>query len=170
MNMTSWILIDHKGGECGLNSEKTKKKTDAAKKNPKKYMVFLVDRKQAKMFTLLDGVVLRHEEFVSGTVPQKVKHGDDTWDSQDKIFRHIEDHLHRHLADSSKRAAAFAKNDHITGWIIGGHRTLFPKIKKHIPYPYSRKIKGEFVTELKAPFGEILKRAKNTIKKIEETS
>ena len=135
---------------------------------PKKYLILLVDRKQTKMFTMMDGVVLRREERISSTVPQKVKHGDDTWDSQDKIFRHIEEHLHRHLVNVSQEAVAFAKNDHITGWILGGHKTLFPKIKKHIPYPFSKKIKGEFVTELKAPFGEIIRRARLAVIRIEE--
>ena len=132
------------------------------------YMVLLVDRQKAKMFTISDGAVEKIEEFKDGHVPQKVKHGDDTWDAQDKIFRHIEDHLHRHLTLVGKKAAAFTKENNITGIIIGSHRPLFSKIEKHLPYPLSRKIKGRFVTELKAPFNEILQRAERLIEQIEQ--
>lgn len=132
------------------------------------YMILLVDRQKAKMFTLVDGAVGQVEEFKDGHVPQKVKHGDDTWDAQDKIFRHIEDHLHRHLALIGKKAAAFAKENSITGVIIGSHKPLFLKIEKHLPYPLSLKVKGKFVTELKAPFNEILRRATHVIGEIEK--
>lgn len=134
----------------------------------KTYMVLLADRKRAKMFTLVDGMVGRKEEFRNGHVPQKVKHGDDTWDAPDKIFRHIEDHLHRHLTLVGQHAFNFSKGDHIAGVIIGSHKPLFSKIEKHLPYPLSRKVKGRFVTELKAPFNEILKRAKRLIDQIEK--
>lgn len=133
----------------------------------KRYMILLVDRERTKMFTLINGVVDNSVEYKDGHVPQKVKHGDDTWDSQDKIFRHIEDHLHRHLALVAKRAAAFAKEYHITEVIIGSHKPLFSKIEEHLAYPLSERVKGKFVTELKAPFNEILRRTKRLINQIE---
>lgn len=135
---------------------------------PKTYMVLLVDRKKAKIFTLIDGMVDGYEEFAGEYVPQKVKHGDDTWDAPDKIFRHIEDHLHRHLTLIFQKAVSFAQKNNIYGIVIGSHKPLFPKIKKHLPQLLSRKVKGEFVTELKAPFNDIVKRAKDLIDKIEE--
>lgn len=133
----------------------------------KKYLVLLVDRKRARMFTMTNGIVRHEEEVIDGFVPQKVKHGDDTWDAQDKIFRHIEDHLHRHLTLIAKRAAEYVKKERVTDIVIGGHKPLLPKVKKHLPYPLNKKVKGTFVTELKAPFGEILKRAKNCIERVE---
>lgn len=135
---------------------------------PHTYLVLLVDRKHARMFTLCDGIVGQEEESIVGDVPQKVKHGDDTWDAQDKIFRHIEDHLHRHLTIIFQKAALFAEEHHTTGIIIGSHKPLFSKIEKHLPYPLSQKVRGTFVTGLKAPFGEILQRAKRTIAQIEK--
>ena len=133
----------------------------------KTYMVLLADRKRAQMFMLSNGVVGYSKEFINEHVPQKVKHGDDTWDAQDKIMRHIEDHLHRHLQHVAKVADTFAKKNHISGLIIGGHKELFGKIRKHLSYPLNKKMKGTFVTELKAPFNEVLKRAKATIGAIE---
>lgn len=139
---------------------------NAMQKN-NKYLVLLVDRKRARMFTMNNGVVAHDEEVINGFVPQKVKHGDDTWDAQDKIFRHIEDHLHRHLTLIAKNAATYAKKNQITAVIIGSHKPLFSKIKKHLPYSLSKKITGIFITELKAPFEEILKRAKKCIENLE---
>lgn len=131
-------------------------------------MVMLVDRKRALLFTILNGHVQRRKEFVDGHVPQNVKHGDDTWDAQDKIFRHIQNHLHWHLNLIAKKAVVFAGNDSIYGVIIGSHKPLFSNIVKHIPYPLSRKVKGTFVTAFKVPFGEIIKRAEHCIDKIEK--
>ncbi|MBP7832210.1 MAG: hypothetical protein KA035_00345 [Candidatus Levybacteria bacterium] len=133
----------------------------------KKYMVLLVDRNRASMFALMDDVVSKKEVLKSDDTPQKVKHGDDTWDAQNKIFRHIEDHLHRHLQKVGSYAQVFAKENHITEIIIGGHRPLFAKVKKNLPPSLSKKVKGTFVTELKVSFGEILKRAKKCIDIIE---
>lgn len=133
----------------------------------KTYLVLLIDRKQVKYFTLSNGVVGASSEFVDGQVPQKVKHGDDTWDAQDKIFRHIEDHLHRHFLLVFKAVKSFLRENHVNAILIGSHKPLFSKIEKHIPYPLNLKIEGKFVTELKGPFNEVLKRAKRVISQIE---
>ena len=112
-------------------------KNDVKKHN--KYLVLLVDRKRARMFTMSNGVVEADEELIINDVPQKVKHGDDTWDAQNKIFRHIEDHLHRHLTLIAQNTASYAKKNNINRVIIGSHKPLFSKIKKHLPYPLNKK-------------------------------
>lgn len=132
-----------------------------------KYLVLLVDRKRARMFTMNNGVVEHDEEIIDEFVPQKVKHGDDTWDAQDKIFRHIEDHLHRHLALIAKRTAEYVKKERITDIVIGSHKPLLPKVKKHLPYPLNKKVRGTFLVSLKAPLEKILKKTKEVIDKIE---
>lgn len=75
----------------------------------KTYLVLLVDRVRAEFFTLLDGSVGSHEILSRDQVPQRVKHGSNIWDAQDKIMRHIENHLHRHLQNVSMAVSAFAK-------------------------------------------------------------
>ena len=127
------------------------------------YLVLLVDRTHARMVVLQNGAVIRKKDSKPDDVPQKVKHGDDTWDSQDKIFRHIEDHLHRHLVHVGKDTAQLIKQYPVSGIFIGSHRTLFSKIENHIPYPYINMVKGRFVTELKMPWNDILKLAKKRI-------
>lgn len=134
-----------------------------------KYLVLLVDKKAAKFLMVhSNGAVERSEEFTDGHVPQKVKHGDDTWDSQDKIFRHIEDHLHRHLVLVAKHASIYAGKETIAGIFIGSNAQLLPKIKKHLLYPLSGKVKGTFLLEMKAPFNKILERIKNLISRTEK--
>lgn len=137
-------------------------------KKDNKYLILLVDRKHAEIFTLhSNGSVERDEKFVDGDVPQKVKHGDDTWDAQDKIFRHIEDHLHRHLTLIGQEARIYAGKTQFAGILIGGHSPLFPKVKKHLPYPLSQEVKGTFLADLKAPFNKTLERIKTLIREIE---
>lgn len=134
----------------------------------KKYLVLLVDRKRARMFTFLNGKIDGNEEVMYGYVPQNVKHGSNTWDSEKKIFRHIENHLHLHLAHVGKNVGEFSKKNKITGIVIGGHKPLFPKIQKHIPYPFSNIIIGTFTSELKVPIDEITRRANKIIDKAEQ--
>lgn len=131
------------------------------------YLILLIDRKHASMITLLNGLVIDTETVTDGQVPQKVKHGDDTWDAQDKIFRHIEDHLHRHLTLMLDKATSFVKEHNVSTIIIGSHKPLFAKIEKNLPLPLAKKVKGYFVTELNAPFNEILERANLLIAQLE---
>ncbi|MEX2013079.1 MAG: hypothetical protein WD967_01610 [Candidatus Levyibacteriota bacterium] len=135
----------------------------------KKYMVLLVDRQKVKFFTLIDGSVERIDEFKNGRVPQKVRVNEEHYYGRgDKILRHIEDHLHRHLALVSQKAAVFAETNHIGGIVIGSHKPLFLKIEKHLPQHLFKKVEGRFVTELKEPFNDILERAKRLIDQIEK--
>lgn len=131
-------------------------------------MILLADKKHAKFVMLRGGVVISQTKKIHNEyVPQNVKHGDDRGDTQDKIFRHIQTHLHRYLQQVAQEASDFASQDHIAGIIIGGHRLLFTNIKKHLPYPWNNKVKGYFVTELKVPFNNILEKARKEIVRIE---
>jgi peptide subunit release factor 1 (eRF1) len=151
-----------------MNLTITKDKKKVAKKD-NKYLVLLIDRKEAKIFMVhSSGAVERTEEFVDGNVPQKVKHGDDARAAEDKIFRHIEDHLHKHLTLIAEKVKLYAAQEDIAGILIGGHNQLFTKIKKHLPYPLSGQVKGTFLVDMKVPFNEILKRIKVLIEEIEK--
>ena len=133
----------------------------------KKYLLLLVDRQHAKLFIIADGRIIEEKKVEKDNVPQNVKHGDDTWDAQDKIFRHIEQHLHRHLHHVAVEATTFIKEKNVTGILIGGHKPLFAKVESHLQYPFSKKVFGTFVTELKVPNNIILHRALQELEKIE---
>lgn len=136
-------------------------------KRDKTYLILLADRKRTKLYTLFRGSVDSVSEFVKNDVPQKVKHGDNTWDAQDKINRHIETHLHQHLETVADLVKKYVNENPAEGILIGGHKGLFGTIKKHIPYPLSKKIVGSFVTELKIPLNAISKKALLEIEKLE---
>lgn len=133
----------------------------------KKYLVLLVDRKRARMFTLLNGKAVNHLELKSEQAPSKVKSGENTWDAADKISRHVEDHLNRHLKEVAAEVAKYTVKDKITDILIGGHETLFHKVEEHLKYPCTKKIRGSFVTELKVPQKVVLKKALQLIDKLE---
>lgn len=132
-------------------------------------MVLLIDRRKAAFFTLQNGSVIRKKDFFKDEyVPQVVKHGNDTWDAQNKIFRHIEDHLHRHLTTVIQKAQLFIGKEDIAGILIGSHKTLFTKIKQHLVYPLNTQVKGYFVVGLTMPFNTILARVQKEILRIDK--
>ncbi len=49
----------------------------------KHYLLLLVDREHAKFYLISGGHLIEEKELEKDHVPQKVKHGDDTWDAQD---------------------------------------------------------------------------------------
>ncbi|HEY5601442.1 MAG TPA: hypothetical protein VIK81_05170, partial [Patescibacteria group bacterium] len=131
----------------------------------KKYMVLLVDRKKARMFTVHLGEIEEQKDIFVNNVPQRVKSGDDTWNSQGKIFRHIENHLHRHLKLVASKTSEFVKNDGVDFLIIGGHKEMFLKLKKHLEWPVNKMIVGEMVTELNIPINKIFQNSKKIASK-----
>ena len=136
-----------------------------------RYMVLAADHKKAKMFTVRLGKIEAESEFVNGQVPQNVRANErDFYGRSDIIFRHIEDHLHRHLKLISEKVKEFAKGKNINFVIIGGHRELFGKIKKHLPNDLSKKVLGEFVTELNIPLNKIFLMSKKVAEKIEQNN
>lgn len=138
-------------------------------KKDNKYLILLIDKRQAKMFMVhSNGAVERSGEFKDGQVPKKVKHGDDNWDAQDKIYRHIQNHLHRHLALIVQKVSSYAGKENISGVIIGTNAQLLPKITKHLPSHLSVQVKETFLVDMKAPFNETLKRVMAIIAEIEK--
>lgn len=120
------------------------------------------------MVALLEGAVKYSKEFFNDTMPQNVKHGENTWDAQDKIFRHREDHLHRHLLYVAEKTSEFVKEYKIRHVLLGGHKDLFPKVKKHLPKDVQKKVIGTFVTELTIPLPALAKHAKMVIEELHE--
>ncbi|OGD86931.1 hypothetical protein A2870_00400 [Candidatus Curtissbacteria bacterium RIFCSPHIGHO2_01_FULL_41_11] len=134
----------------------------------KPYLVLVADRKKARLFTVSLGRIQEHKDIFNAEVPQRVKHGDDTWDQQDKIMRHIEDHLHRHLKFIAQETKEFVKNHPVNFVIVAGHKDIIPKIKKHLTYPLNKIVLGEFVTELNIPLNEVFLHSKKIAQRIND--
>lgn len=131
-----------------------------------KYLVILVDREKARLFSVRFGEISEHLDVFDDKVPQNVKAGDDSWDQQNKIFRHIEDHLHRHLKLISETVDDFVKNNPVSFVIIGGHQEMIGKFKKHLNYPLNKMVLGEFVTAVNSPLNKVFLQSKRTARQV----
>lgn len=131
-----------------------------------KYLVLLVDREKAKVFTVLLGKIEESEEILDMMVPRNVKAKKVDYGRDDKIPRHIQDHLHRHLKLIAGRAAQFIARSNVGFIILGGHKELLLKLKDRLPYPLNKKVKGEFVTELNIPLRDLFLRSREVAARI----
>lgn len=122
----------------------------------RKYLVLLVDREKAKIFTVRLGKIEEEVDIFDNQVPQRVKAKTINLGRTDKIMRHIEYHLNEHLKLVAKSAKEFISRKKIHFIIIGSHQELLPEIKKSLPHPLNKMILGEFVTELNIPLSQIL--------------
>lgn len=122
----------------------------------KKYLVLLVDREKARLFTVHLGKIEEQRNFFNDQVPQMVKAKKIDYGREDKIFRHIEEHLHRHLQLVAQVVHEFSKGKNIKFLIIGSHEELLPKIRENLLYPQNKMVIGEFVTEIDIPENDLL--------------
>lgn len=132
-----------------------------------KYLVLLADRKRARMFIVHLGEIIKSREVLGKVdVPQRVKAKKVEYGRDDKILRHIEDHLNRHLKIICQNTKEFAKNQKIKFIIIGGHKQLIPKVKECLQHPLNKIVLGEMVIGLDAPLDEILEGSKKIAQKV----
>ena len=123
--------------------------------NWKRYLVILADREKMRFFTIHLGKIEETKEIIDDQVPQRVKAHTINLGRTDKIMRHIEYHLNEHLKLVAKEAKNFVKGKKIDLVVIGGHKEMLHKIRKHLLYPLNKKVLGEFVTELNIPLSKI---------------
>ncbi len=121
-----------------------------------RYLVLLADREKAIMFTVNGGKIEDQKVIIDGNVPQNVKAKKIDYGRDDKIFRHIEQHLHYHLQYIAKETQVFTKGKNISFIILGGHGELIPKMRAHLLYPLNKLVKGKFITELNIPINDVL--------------
>ena len=129
-------------------------------KNYHRYLVIAADHKKATVFTVNLGEIEEKIEIVDDQVPQRVKVKKVDYNKDNIIFRHIEDHLHRHLKLIAEKAGHFASGKEIDFIIVAGHKELLNKIKQHLLYPLDKKPVSELVTDVNIPLNEILIKSK----------
>lgn len=142
------------------------KPIEEALKTYQKYLVLLVDREKARIFTVHLGEIEEHKDIFNGEVPQRVKAKTINLGRTDKIMRDIEGHVHRHLQLIAKATKEFIIGKDIHFIIIGGHHELLPKLKKHLQYPLNKMVLGEFITELNIPLSDVLEHSKKVAARI----
>jgi len=125
------------------------------------YLVLLVDREKVRMFTVEQGELVDHSDYVGGYVPHHAKTtGQEPNQAGDTIFRHNETLLTRHIALVAKAVAEFTKAKDVHFIIIGGHAEIFKKVAASLPPRLRSKIVDSFVTEINIPLNEILLESK----------
>jgi peptide chain release factor subunit 1 len=132
-----------------------------------RYLVLLVDRKKARMFTVNLGEIEEYKDFIVDAVPQEVKVEEEHfYGRSNKISRHIEDHLNRHLKIVTEKLKEFIDGERINFILLGGHEDLFERVKKQLPKYLRDKVVGEFPFELNVPLNEILLASKKVAEHI----
>jgi len=126
-----------------------------------KYLVLLVDREKVRMFTVEQGELVDHSDYVGGYVPHHAKStGREPIGGDDAVFRHNETLLKRHIALVAKAVVEFTKAQDVHFVIIGGHSEIFKKVVAALPMWLRSKIVNSFVTEINIPLNEILLESK----------
>lgn len=131
-----------------------------------RYLIIVVDRARARFFTLKQGIIEKQDEIIDKSVPQNIHSSareTRKLNREDKINRHIQDHLHRHFQIISKRINEFVHNVPINGVVIGGHKNIFHKFEKHLPKLLQERVIGEFISETQGSVNNILKKSKEII-------
>ena len=143
------------------NSPQLKPIQDSLKKYSM-YLVLLVDREKARMFTVEQGEMVDHSEYIGSEVPQLSKSTgrDSAVGKSDINFRHNELLLSRHIAKTAKAVADFTKTKDVHFVIIGGHSEIFKKVAAALPQGLRSKIADTFVTEVNIPLNELLLESK----------
>lgn len=142
------------------------KPVEEALQTYQKYLVLLTDREKARLFTVHLGKIEEQLDFFNGEVPQKVKAKKTDYGRDDKILRHIDDHLRRLLQFVSQKTFDFAKGKHVQFIIIGGNKLMIPKIKRFLKHPLKKMVLGEFITDLNVPINEIFINSKKIASRI----
>lgn len=136
----------------------------------KKYLVIAVDRKQAIFFTVRFGEIEEKFSVTDGHVPQKVRANErDYYGRSDKILRHIEEHLHRHLKLIAEAASHFVRTHDVSFIILAGHKNLLSQCKKHLDPSLQKMVVAEFVTDLHSSLAELLLQSKKAAFAFEES-
>ncbi len=143
------------------NSPDTTKLVESLQKHSK-YLVILVDREKARMFTVEQGEITDQSEAIGSYVPPRVKAtGRENFKNQtDTNFRHNEVLLKRHIDSVAKAITKFTKTNNINFVIIGGHAEMFRKVADSLPASLQSKIIVGFVTDVNAPLNKILRESK----------
>lgn len=127
-----------------------------------RYLVIVADREKAKIFTLLDTELEEQSQLFEEKVPQKVK-GRNFEERQDKIERHIQDHLHRHFLHVAEEVKRFIAHRPVTGVIVGGHKPIFSELLKTLPTHLHAAVIGEFAAEPDDDFNDLLHHAQEIV-------
>jgi len=123
-----------------------------------KYLVLLVDREKARMFSVEQGEIVDRSQFIKGYVPPRIKSTgrDNPFNQSDTNFRHNEQLLKQHIKYAADAVVKFTSANDINFILIGGHAEMFKKVADSLPANLKSKVVADFVTEVNIPLNDIL--------------
>ncbi|MCF8061721.1 MAG: host attachment protein [Deltaproteobacteria bacterium] len=120
-----------------------------------RYAVLVADARKARLFSLYLGDLEEHPDvLIRDEVPDRVRAKKSmavsAWGvysgvGDQRIQRHIEDHMHRHFRHVAERAFSWFKAERFNRMIVAApdERTL-SRLKDHLHSYLSRRVRGEF--------------------------
>jgi peptide subunit release factor 1 (eRF1) len=126
------------------------------------YLVVLIDREKARIFTVGQGEIIDHIDVTGDYVPPRVKAtgGDSVGGAGDIKSRHNEMLLKHHIDQAVKEIFKFTRRTTVQFVIIGGHKEMLKRIRDSLPNELRTKVVGTFVTEVDLPLNELLLQSK----------
>lgn len=123
------------------------------------FIVVLIDRNRAKIIEVNFSLEEAKSKVINSDVPQRIQAKGDNMGREDKILRHIEDHLHRHLVKVVKELKSFENSFPDELIVIGAQKELVGKFKNLLSKDFQKKVIGFFGAEVDDNETELLKKA-----------
>lgn len=136
--------------------------TTATAENPP-FILVLVDRNAAKVIEINISGKDTKSQSIKSDVPQRILPKGENMGMEDKILRHIEDHLHRHLLKVSKELNKFESLCPNGLVVIGAQKELVGKFKKLLSKSLQNKVIGSFGANVDDPETEVKKKAQKIV-------
>lgn len=147
-----------------INSFNQDLKSVLEEKEEGRYLFIIADLKKASLFLFKRGEVETNKNIMNPGVQKRTRiNSGELYGRSNKLSRHIDNQVHRHLQLVIKEAVMLITGKHINGVFFGGHKPLFHLIEKELPVDLQKKLRGDFITELNIPEDELIKHCKSIL-------
>ena len=138
--------------------------TEALEENPP-FLLVIIDRTAGKIIEVNFLQEEAHSRVIRSDVPQRILARGDNMGREDKILRHIEDHLHWHLEKILFEVKRFEKNYPDGLIVLGAQKELTGKFKRILPKALQKKVIGDFGANVDDNETDLMKKAKKIVDK-----
>lgn len=108
------------------------------------YLLAIIDRTQAKILLVNHSQTEKESVMIKSDVPQRILAKGGHMGREDKILRHIEDHLHRHLKKVAQQIISLEKSYHTGLLVVGAQIELVGRIQDLLPTSMKKNLIGHF--------------------------
>lgn len=112
-----------------------------------RYLVAVIERDKAEFFSIFLGEIEKDSEILLSDVPKKIRTStSDDWHGrrEQKIERHIEDHLNRHFKAVALKIREHLEKNGYSHLILGGHQEARVKFQDFLDKNSAKKLVGFF--------------------------